>query len=60
MHQFGLLSEKGDNFFNLLQKGGGGGVPSEKGRFQTWRKLYVSDILTAAFSNDKIECLFTP
>ena len=35
MHQFGWLSERGGNFFNLLQKEGGtqkgGGVASEKG-----------------------------
>ena len=42
MHQFGWLSERGGNFFNLLQKEGGtqkGGVPTEKGQFQPWRKL---------------------
>ena len=49
MHQFGWLSERGGNFLNLLQKeggtqkGGGGGVPSEKGEFlQPWRKLWIS------------------
>ena len=34
MHQFGWLSERGGNFFNLLQKEGGtqkGGFASEKG-----------------------------
>ena len=32
MHQFGWLSEREDNFLNLLQKEGEGGVPSEKKR----------------------------
>ena len=44
MHQFGWLSERGGNFLNLLQKEGGtqkgGGVPSEKGGSQPWRKLW--------------------
>ena len=50
IYQFGWLSERGGNFFNLLQKEGstqkggrgGGGVPSEKGWFQSWRKLRPS------------------
>ena len=52
MHQFGWLSERGVNFFNLLQKEGGtqkggGGGSSEKGgsnpggnygRLHTWHQ----------------------
>ena len=36
MHQFGLLSERGGNFLNLLQKEEG---TQKRGGFQFWRKL---------------------
>ena len=54
---FGWLSERGDNFFNLLQKeggtqkGGGGGGPLEKGGFQTWRKLWSVQYWQQSLSN---------
>ena len=49
---FGWLSERGDNFFNLLQKEGGtqkggGGGSLRKGRFPNLEETMVSTILAA-------------
>ena len=49
IHQFGWLSERGGNFFNLLQKEGvprkGGGSLRKGGGFQPWRTLNDPDSL---------------
>ena len=43
MHQFGWLSERGGNFFNLLQKErGGGGGEGGAGAFANPGENYVS------------------
>ena len=66
MHQFGWLTERGGNFLNLLKKEGGtqkGEVPSEKGMFQPWRKLWtyfslsITDFWAVKCTLENISCL---
>ena len=52
-HQFGWLSEGGDNFLNLLQKEGGGGYPEKVGGGLTLEETVVDDtFLVSNESND--------
>ena len=50
MHQFGWLSERGGNFFNLLQKEG---VPSEKGGIPTLEETMFTYVCSANISESK-------
>ena len=50
MHQFGWLSERGGNFFNLLQKEG---VPLEKGGIPTLEETMCTYVCSANISESK-------
>ena len=49
MHQFGWLSERGGNFFNLLQKEG---IPKKAGGGRGGSKLGGNYVNSSSFNSD--------